>query len=88
MAAEALQLLHHEVGRRSPVAFVALASAALLLAGLLTPIAATAASVVALSASPPAFYVASIAAALVLLGPGAASVDARIFGRREIVVGH
>jgi hypothetical protein len=33
-----------------------------------------------------AFYLASIACALVLLGPGAFSLDARLFGRREIVI--
>ena len=33
-----------------------------------------------------AFNLAAISAALVLLGPGAFSVDARLFGRREIII--
>jgi uncharacterized membrane protein YphA (DoxX/SURF4 family) len=33
-----------------------------------------------------AFDLAAISAALVLLGPGAFSLDARLFGRREIVI--
>jgi hypothetical protein len=35
-----------------------------------------------------ALVVAADAAALMLLGPGALSVDARLFGRREIVIPH
>jgi uncharacterized membrane protein YphA (DoxX/SURF4 family) len=34
------------------------------------------------------FFVLADAAALVLLGPGALSMDARLFGRREIVIPH
>jgi len=33
-----------------------------------------------------AFYILADAVALVLLGPGALSIDARLFGRREIVI--
>jgi hypothetical protein len=33
-----------------------------------------------------AAYVAADAAALALLGPGALSLDARLFGRREVVI--
>jgi uncharacterized membrane protein YphA (DoxX/SURF4 family) len=33
-----------------------------------------------------AFNLAAISAALVLLGPGALSLDARLFGRREIII--
>ena len=33
-----------------------------------------------------AFNLAAISAALALLGPGAFSLDARLFGRREIII--
>jgi hypothetical protein len=33
-----------------------------------------------------AFHLAATSAALVLLGPGAFSLDARLFGRREIII--
>jgi uncharacterized membrane protein YphA (DoxX/SURF4 family) len=33
-----------------------------------------------------AFNLAAVSAALVLLGPGAFSIDARLFGRREIII--
>jgi uncharacterized membrane protein YphA (DoxX/SURF4 family) len=33
-----------------------------------------------------AFNMAAISAALILLGPGAFSLDARLFGRREIII--
>jgi hypothetical protein len=36
----------------------------------------------------PAFLVVVIAAAITLLGPGAFSVDRRLFGRREIIIPH
>ena len=32
------------------------------------------------------FNLAAISAALILLGPGAFSLDARLFGRREIII--
>ena len=78
-----------------------LAGVALLL-GLITPIAGTVVILtnIVLAAGwlrlvPPriltdhlltAFYVMVIAVAAVLLGPGAFSLDARMFGRREIVI--
>lgn len=36
----------------------------------------------------PAFLFLVVAAALILLGPGSSSVDARLFGRREIIIPH
>lgn len=69
---------------------VSLAGAACLLIGFLTPIAA---AIVGLSAIAFAIFFDSnytvvvliiLAAAIALLGPGAFSVDARLFGRREI----
>jgi uncharacterized membrane protein YphA (DoxX/SURF4 family) len=73
----------------------------LLLAGFLTPVAAALAALNAASISislipPPhldfaqskllAAFVAALAAAIFLLGPGAFSIDARLFGLREIII--
>ena len=63
---------------------IALVLAGCVLAGFLTPLAAIGAAAVSLFGSAP--YAFAIAAALALLGPGAFSVDARLFGRREIVI--
>lgn len=80
---------------------LAMATSAGLLAGFLTPIAGFAAAFgsigVALSllpsppstmlgASPASWLVATMTATVVLLGPGAYSIDARLFGRREVVI--
>jgi len=79
---------------------LALAGGVGLLAGVLTPWAGVATAGVALAAMwvgpvgsprgwppiPADLFLAVMAAALVLLGPGAQSFDARLFGRREIVV--
>jgi hypothetical protein len=62
----------------------ALVVAAPLAAGFMTPAAAVVSVAIALLYDAP--YVAAIAAALALLGPGAFSVDAKLFGRREIVI--
>lgn len=71
----------------------------LLLIGCLTPFAAVAAglsgalvtytglpSAVILDNSVSLFFVTSLTTAVVLLGPGAFSLDARLFGRREIII--
>jgi uncharacterized membrane protein YphA (DoxX/SURF4 family) len=75
-------------------ALVSVASGASLLAGFLTPIAGSAILAGALgavfanrleSALTPVLIVV-LAAAVILLGPGALSFDARMFGRREIII--
>ncbi|HEX6285143.1 MAG TPA: hypothetical protein VFZ71_09725, partial [Pyrinomonadaceae bacterium] len=70
---------------------LSLASAACLLAGFMTPFTATlvaiGSSVVALSGHlPPPVEIIILAVIIALLGPGAFSIDARMFGRREILV--
>ena len=80
---------------------LALAAGALLLVGFLTPIAASVvgagAVAVGLSLMPPAspnffdsrsslVFAGTMLVAIAGLGPGAFSVDARIFGRREIII--
>jgi uncharacterized membrane protein YphA (DoxX/SURF4 family) len=85
------------------VGVLAMASGALLLIGFLTPVAGAtagllllfiASSVLSASRAAPgldgvgALCVAAVAAAIVLLGPGALSLDARLSGRREIVFPH
>jgi len=78
----------------------AIASGALLLVGLLTPGAGAVAGACSLLLCFPsvpgapsldvarAALVATDAAAILLLGPGAFSIDARLFGRREIIIPH
>jgi uncharacterized membrane protein YphA (DoxX/SURF4 family) len=83
------------------VAVLALASGGLLLIGYLTPFASFLAGAIIvgsrffwLQASSPKLFdsnlatalAASIAVAIVCLGPGAFSVDAHLFGRREIII--
>lgn len=74
------------------------AVSSMLLGGLLTPLSSLTlaalgvASVVGLQPSPPngpgGLLAPLTALAVALLGPGAYSLDARLFGRREIVVSH
>ncbi len=83
------------------VGLVAVASGALLLVGFLTPIAgclvgvgAVAVMLSLLPACTPSLFDSKVAVifagtvlvGLVLLGPGAFSVDARLFGRRKIII--
>ena len=81
--------------------WLAIAVGAAIVAGFLTPAASAAATVGYLMtgissflmtegnnriSTSAAFTLAAISAALVLLGPGAFSIDARLFGRREIII--
>jgi len=75
------------------VQFAMIMVAVLLLAGLWTPIAASLQAiaeisiVVAQNGEPSSHYLlAALGASLVMLGPGAWSVDARLFGRKRIDV--
>jgi uncharacterized membrane protein YphA (DoxX/SURF4 family) len=79
---------------------LAIATGISLLIGFLTPIAAMLVSVLATTwisigpaANPSLFasrpsvaFLAAVALAVVLLGPGAFSLDARLFGLREIII--
>ena len=80
---------------------LAIASGALLLIGFLTPVAGAlvglgtlgvaiawfpAATPNLFDAKLPVVFAVIVSAAIVLLGPGAVSIDARLFGRREIII--
>ncbi|HEY2963396.1 MAG TPA: hypothetical protein VGJ37_13315 [Pyrinomonadaceae bacterium] len=74
------------------VVALSFASAACLLAGFMTPIVAVAITVGAagltLSGVLPSIELTVLGVAIALLGPGAFSLDARMFGRREILLSH
>ena len=61
-------------------------SGILLLIGLITPIAAAIAAFAGVGAGLTPGFVMVVALAMVLLGPGAYSLDARLFGLREIII--
>lgn len=91
VAVGASVLVHARNGQVAPawqtiaVSSLALFVALLLLVGFLTPVAGSlgvAVGLVSFAATDPCLS--AIAAAIVLLGPGAYSVDSRLFGRREI----
>jgi uncharacterized membrane protein YphA (DoxX/SURF4 family) len=64
---------------------LALLVALLLLIGFLTPVAGSFGAVIGLvNATATGLCFSLIAVAIVLLGPGAYSIDSRLFGRREI----
>jgi hypothetical protein len=68
---------------------IVLAGAAFLLLGFITPIIAVAIGVVSLGlafSNYNAIEIAIIAFAIALLGPGGFSIDARMFGRREVFI--
>jgi uncharacterized membrane protein YphA (DoxX/SURF4 family) len=83
------------------IGFLAIIGGLFLLAGFLTPLAGAAATIGYLAMglcgllttearrhgdALLALHLAAISLALVLLGPGAISLDARLFGRREIII--
>ena len=75
------------------IAVLLLVSAACLLLGFVTPVAAVliglASFGLAFSSTPYAFQdleIVVLAIVIALLGPGAFSIDARMFGRREILI--
>ena len=89
-----IPLMHHGFGSFPPplLDLVAAIAGIFLLAGLWTPFAGTAVAVAegwivfSQSADPwTHFLLAVLGAGLALLGPGAWSVDARLFGRRVFV---
>jgi uncharacterized membrane protein YphA (DoxX/SURF4 family) len=99
--AEYLFKWHDLTSLMGAVALVWIVTSALLLVGYLTPLASVLAGLVSLGTTVPVIsgptsslfatkpavaFAAAIAAALFFLGPGAFSLDARLFGRREIVI--
>ena len=86
---------------QAALGLISLATAALLLVGLVTPIAGAVAllegigvlSSILPSCMPSHFdsgissiFAAAMLTAIIVLGPGAYSLDARLFGRREIII--
>ena len=86
-------LAGEEQGRWALVAgLLAIMAGAAILIGFLAPLAALLAGFVfignpdVLGGGPATIFLIVMAAAVFLLGPGAWSLDARLFGRREIVI--
>jgi uncharacterized membrane protein YphA (DoxX/SURF4 family) len=77
----------------SPLGLVAAGAAVMLLIGVWTPVAGVLVAVAELgialsqpSAAGPFVHFATLGVALAMLGPGAWSVDARLFGRKQIQI--
>ena len=83
------------------IGLISIVAAALIMVGMLTPVAGTVVALygigIACSLLPsctrplfgsgiPLLFAISILLAIIILGPGAFSVDARLFGRREIII--
>jgi uncharacterized membrane protein YphA (DoxX/SURF4 family) len=84
-------LIEFGIGSPSAVSLVATAGGALLLAGLWTPIVGTAIAITELWITfsqsnhlRSHFLLAILGACLAMIGPGAWSIDARLFGRKQI----
>jgi hypothetical protein len=92
LVAEGVQALRHGTGASGAgaLACVLVLDGVALVVGGLTPIAAVPATIAVLgrvlAAQPGSAWALVVAVAIGLLGPGAYSVDARLFGRREIEV--
>jgi hypothetical protein len=99
--AEYLFKWHDLTSLMGAAALVLAVTSALLLIGYLTPLASALAGLASLSSAVPVIsgpissllstkpsvaFATAIATALFFLGPGAFSLDARLFGRREIVI--
>ena len=85
-------VVHGGAGLAGVPGLLALLAGAAILIGFLTPLAALLAGFVVignpdvLGGGPATIFLIVMAAAVFLLGPGAWSLDARLFGRREIVI--
>lgn len=92
---------HNPLSPQALVAFVVILSGLLLLTGYLTPLAGSVSALTGIGRMSSWFVLAggglfdsrttivleiTIAIALVFLGPGAFSLDARLYGRREIII--
>jgi uncharacterized membrane protein YphA (DoxX/SURF4 family) len=99
--AEYLLRWHDLPSLTATIALVLIVIAAFLLVGYLTPLASVLGGLACLGSAVPLIsgpasslrganlavaFATAIAAALFFLGPGAFSLDARVFGRREIVI--
>jgi hypothetical protein len=71
------------------IKILALTGAALLLLGLMTPVVAVVIGLMSLAqlfSNDDVVQMVVLTSAIALLGPGALSIDARLFGRREVLI--